>query len=250
MAEASLAFPMICLTLSFLFVALFYNVSIKSRIRAFHRCILLPTYRYVERKLNNRAHEAVPMSEPTDEPRDEPTDESTYETISVDEITDEPPDEPMPSPELPWFFPRSRTRSSEHQPLDDANSDLEEHSSSRITQPPGNVYFADSTVRYRNEGGYHVINFSPHTPLPNTSGSAESDEDYTDDESEHRVLAYTTRDDVNAVPNVWEFELERPIYVVDRHASAVWVERMIEWTAQTAFAMVAPPVILEVMNER
>ena len=238
MAEASLAFPAICLTFSFLFVVLFYNASIKERLGAFHRNILLPTHRWVERKLLNRNHEAIAISEPT------------YEAINLDEKYDEPPDEPQPSPELPWFFPRSQARSHENPTLDDANFVLEERRSSHITQPPNNVYFADSTARYRNEGRYHVINFAASSPPSSASRSAESDGGDSDHESETRVLTYTARQEVNAIPNVWEFELEQPIYVVDRHAAAVWIEQMVQWTAQTAFAMVAPPVILEVMDER
>lgn len=235
MAEASLAFPAICLTLSFLFVVLFYNASIKDRLDAFHRRILLPTYRWVERKITTQAHETIIVSEPT------------YEAINIDEKFDESPDEPQPSPERPWFFPRP-TRSRETPAPDNTNAVPEERRIRDITQPPGNVYFADSTARYRNEGGYHVINFSSYSPPPSASGSAESDDE--SDPDEFRVLTYTAREEDNAVPNVWEFELEQPIYVVDRHASAVWIEQLVQWTAQAAFAMVAPPVVLEVMDDR
>jgi hypothetical protein len=235
MAEASLAFPAICLTFSFLFVVLFYNASIKDRLDAFRRGILLPSYRWFERKFTAQTHQTITVSEPT------------YETINIDEKYEESPDEPQPSPERPWFFPRA-TLSRETPNPDSTNAVPEERRIRDITQPPGNVYFADSTARYRNEGGYHVINFWSYSPTPSASGSAESDDESDHDES--RVLTYTMREEANAVPNIWEFELEQPVYVVDRHASAVWVEQLVQWTAQTAFAMVAPPMVLEVMDDR
>jgi hypothetical protein len=226
MAEASLIFPAICLTVSFLFVVLFYNASIKDRLEAFHRSILLPTYRWIKRKTTTQNSETIVVSQPT------------YEIVNMDENIDELPDEPQASFERPWFFPRPN-QSRETPAPDSPTSAPEEGGIHDITQPPGNVYFADSTARYRNEGGYHVINYSSYS---------ESDDEA--DPDEFRVLTYTERADASAVPNVWEYELERPIFVADRHASVAWLEELVQWTAEGAFALVAPPMVMEIMDRR
>ena len=41
----------------------------------------------------------------------------------------------------------------------------------------------------------------------------------------------------------WEFEVERPIYVIDQRnqrGPSAWVDEVVEWTAQGVFALVVP----------
>lgn len=251
MAVASLVFPACCLALSFLFVVAVYYTSTKERVKAFHHGILLPAYKWVKQKFTSRAHETTPTSV------------ATYEAIPpVNDSTDgkeshEIRDEQEPSPERPWFFPRSQTRNREASPLGVSNSRPEGSNSSHTNRPSNAVFFANRTVASPNEGESFVIeparNADPNDFEydPNDYGSDEYDSD-SDDASNApgpRQLAYNERRGPEDLPSVWQYELEQPVYVIDHAASSVWVAHVVEWTAQTAFALVAPPLVLENMDE-
>lgn len=245
MAEASLVFPACCLIFSFLFVVAYYNASIKERVEAFHHGTILPAYGWVKHKLTNRADENTPTSG------------ATYEAIHpVNDSTDEKGsheirDEQQPSPERPWFFPRSQTRNRETSPLEVSNSRPEARNSSHTNQSPNTVFFANRTIAFPDEGESFVIE-PTHTAAQNDVEYVDLHDYDPDDASnapEGRELVYNERRGPEDLPSVWQYQLEQPVYIIDHAGSSAWVSHMVEWTAQTAFAMVAPPLVLENMDE-
>ncbi|CAI7664562.1 unnamed protein product [Penicillium viridicatum] len=221
MAEASLAFPMICLTLSFLFVVAVYHPSIIQHLGAFRHHIILPVYQQIARKLFNRnpIYQNLPNRVP----------EAEYEALNLD-TEDEEEQSPSPLATSSTSTPDYHRHDEEPAPdtlnmLSERGSGIEMDDLSRAISYAGGPYrprrwsdFAEladlSTSRSRSPSGPLAV-FEP--------------QNRTDD-----------------IP-VWQFELERPIYTVDNEHQqgglTAWVDEVVEWTSQGIFASVSADIM-------
>lgn len=265
MAEASLVFPICCLTFSFVFVILFYNASIRERAGALHRDIILPTRAWIERNLFTQSNEAIAISEPA------------YEVITL-EKNDEIKEEPQPSPERPWFFPRPQSRYREASmriaspsPSPDYHAvsmgipspcpSPDARNPSHTRQARSSVFFDDRMLLPSSESeSYEEESEDDQSTTFSefTTGSEdvwESDDSYEPDSeigrpSGSRSMVYRPSSEPIGLPDVWHYELEQPIYRMNSAGTSALLERVVSWTAQTAFVRVAPPAVLEAMDER
>ncbi|KAJ5318982.1 uncharacterized protein N7506_011686 [Penicillium brevicompactum] len=248
MAEASLVFPICCLTFSFIFVILFYSASIRERAGALCRNIILPICAWVERKLSTQTNQAIAISEPA------------YEVIS-DEKDEEIEEEPQQSPERPWFFPRSQSRYREASTTEIASPSPspKARNPSQTQRPSGIVLLADGmlpppTASESDEDepeGDRSPSLTLYTP-------DDSDDDWDNDSygsnNDNRPLSgsmgYRQSSGIDDLPDVWQAELQQPIFAINSAGTSAWVDRIVRWTALTTFASVAPPDVLEAMDER
>ena len=243
MAEASLLFPICCLALSFLFIVVFYNASVKECVRTFHHNTILPTYGWIKRNASQTNESIAP--------------EQAYEVIDTTEKQEdlsEKRDEHQLSPERPWFFPRSQSR-------------YREASSSSYGSPPPDVHD-------------HELNSSPVSPLlshsnspaPSETGS-DIDDGRSDDSSTYSeftvgsgdgwdnasdasdvsfapgIPRFSVSNDPFRPPDVWQIEFEETVASEDRRRMGM-LDRAVHWTAQASFAIVAPPAVLAAIEER
>ncbi|KAJ5958388.1 uncharacterized protein N7479_005538 [Penicillium vulpinum] len=238
MAGASLAFPAICLALSFLFVVAVYNASIMRYLGTFHCRVILPSYQHIKRRLLNRS----PVNQNLPNHMLEPG----YESINLDTKDEEdqhPPPFTAPRMSLPDYY---RHRQSPASNAGNIFSDMED-----ATETDG----LNMTTRYAG-GPYRprrwstfvgVAERSIHSRSPSLSGSLVSSDEYDSDWSNSAVdeAVFEPRNPADGIP-VWEFEVERPIYTLDQDEQgtpALWLDEVVEWTAQGVFAFVVPDMI-------
>jgi hypothetical protein len=246
MAEASLFFPTCCLALSFCFVFFFYNASIKDRIDALQRNVVIPAYQWIAFRVFNQSIEVVPNS---------PVSDQSYEAIDFDERSgseqsehfDEESDYSeearQPSPERPWFFPRSQSASRESPGMESEEATGSSPEAHNFAPEPRNagpntVFFANYRLEQNDEDGTFAL-----APVPASVGS-DSDSENPDP---NIVMAYQERRGPDDLPNMWQWELNQPVYVINEPLGAIQFEQMINWSVQAAFTLVAPPLVVETM---
>ncbi|KAJ5360587.1 hypothetical protein N7517_009778 [Penicillium concentricum] len=237
MPEASLAFPAICLTFSFLFVVAVHNASILQHLGAFHHRILLPAYQQMQRMLTNR--------NPTSQTRPNRMHEAMYKPINL-ETKDEEEQPPhlatssIPSPDY--------HRYSQNSTLDTVNMFPERDNTTGIDGINMTARYAGGPYRPRRRLTYaDIAEFSNYSPPPSPPGDRTSSDEYDSDWSNSAVdeAVFEPRILGDDIP-VWEFEVERPIYILDQREQrgpAAWLDEVVEWTAQGVFAVVAPEMV-------
>ncbi|CAI7587342.1 unnamed protein product [Penicillium discolor] len=219
MAEASLAFPMICLTLSFLFVVAVYHPSIMRHLGAFHDHIILPVYQQIAHKLLN--------CNPINRNLPNPMPEVGYETLNLDTEDEE---EQNPAPETFNILPESDTET--------------EMDAVRRT-----VSYAGGAYRPRRWSAFaELAALSTRSRSHSPSGSLVSTDEYDSEWSNSALdeAFFEPRNRTDEIP-IWEFELERPIYNIDgedeQGEPMLWLDEVVEWTSQGIFAMVTPDIM-------
>ncbi|KXG49830.1 uncharacterized protein PGRI_057980 [Penicillium griseofulvum] len=236
MLEASLAFPAVCLMLSFVFVVAVYNASILQQLGAFHHHILLPVYQQIQRLLTN--HTPINRNLPNGMP------EASYEPINIVDTNDEEEQHPPPlaTSSMPAPGYRRYSESSAHDIVDQSperNSATGIDDLNMADRDAGGPY----RRRYRPTYGDSPEFFS-YSPPPSPPGTGESSDEYDSDwsssaDDETVIEPCNPFDDIPT----WEFEVERPIYVIDQRnqrGPSAWVDEVVEWTAQGVFALVVP----------
>ncbi|CAI7604808.1 unnamed protein product [Penicillium glandicola] len=217
MAEASLAFPAICLTLSFLFVVAVYNASIMQHLCAFHRCTILPTYRKIERMLVN--HNPMNQNRPNCMP------EAGYNPINLDTKAEDEQHHP-PLTTSPMLSP-----------------DYHRHDENPNLERPN--MFSESGGPHRPRRWATFVGVDENPP-PSPLGSTVSSDAYDSDWSNSAVdeAVFEPQPLPGDIP-IWEFVLERPVYTVvqEQRGPAAWLDDVVEWTSQGIFAVVAPDII-------
>jgi hypothetical protein len=233
MEEASLTFPAICLTLSFLFVIGVYNASITQRLTTFHRCITLPMYLQIEHIVTNGTWANQAAAD---------YNEARYEPINHD-INEEAAEHEEPTlPALPCT-PRAPLRSLPYRPAKSRSLNIH-------TPIPANRHASAAeeipmTVFYAREARSNELESS-------SSRSEVSYDEYDTGSSDSDNIAWDLGVLDPHIPGdqipVWELEAEREIYTVhERHPRGIeaLLDRTIEWTAQMVFALVAPEIVEE-----
>ncbi|KAJ5197220.1 hypothetical protein N7449_007699 [Penicillium cf. viridicatum] len=230
MAEASLTFPMICLTLSFLFVVAVYNASIMQNLGAFHNRIILPVYQQIARKLLNR--------NPINQNLQTRMPEAGYKALNLDTEDEE---EQSPSPLATSPMPTPDYHRHVEDPAPDTPNMLPEMDSLNRT-----ITYAGGPYRPRRWSTFaNMAGIFTHSPSHSPSGSVVSSDEYDSEWSNSAVdeAVFEPHNLTDDIP-VWEFELERPIYNVDNEheegGPRVWVDEVVEWTAQGIVAFVSP----------
>ncbi|KAJ5512411.1 hypothetical protein N7463_001963 [Penicillium fimorum] len=238
MPEASLAFPVICLTFSFLFVVAVHNSSIMQSLGAFHHRMLLPVYQQIQHMLTNR--NPVSQNQPNHMP------EARYEPINFNlkEEETQPP-------------PRFATSS---MPPPDYHQYSETPAPDTVNLPPGRdnrtviddlnmiARYAGGPYRPRHRPTYaDIAEFSTYSPPPSLPGDGVSSDEYDSDWSNSAVdeAVFEPHIPGDDIP-VWEFEVERPVYTLDQRdqrGPSAWLDEVVEWTAQGVFAVVAPEMV-------
>ncbi|KOS38004.1 hypothetical protein ACN38_g11185 [Penicillium nordicum] len=236
MEEASLAFPIICLTLSFLFVVAVYNPSIMRHLGAFHHHIILPVYQQIARKLFNRN----PISQ-------RPPDRTSgvgYEALNLDTKDEE---EQSPSPPTTSSMPTPDYHRHDEDPapdpfnmLSERDTETEIYDLSRPTSYAGSPYRPSNFVE--------LAGLSTHSPSHSTAGSVVSSDEYDSEWSDSALdeAVYVRHNPTDDIP-VWEFDVRRPIYIVgnehEQGRPTVWLDEVVEWTSQGVFAFVSPDIL-------
>ncbi|KAJ5602772.1 hypothetical protein N7537_005728 [Penicillium hordei] len=239
MAEASLTFPMICLTFSFLFVVAVYNASIMQNLGAFHNRIILPMYQHIARKLLNR--------NPIDQNLPNRMPEAGYEVLNLDTKDEE---EQSPSPLATSSMPTPDYHRHDEDPapdtpntLPDSGSETEMDSLNRTTSYAGGPYRPRRWSVFADMAG-----ISTHSPSHSPSGSVVSSDEYDSEWSNSALdeAVFEPRNLTDDIP-IWELEFERPIYNVDNEheqgGPTVWIDEVVEWTSQGIFAFVSPDIM-------
>lgn len=233
MAEASLTFPMICLTLSFLFVVAVYNASIMQNLGAFHNRIILPMYQQIARKLLNR--------NPINQNLQNRMPEAGYEALNLDTEDEE---EQSPSPLATSSMPTPDYHRHVEYPAPDTPNLLPETDTlSRTITYAGGPYRPRRWSTFANMAG-----ISTHSPSHSPSGSVVSSDEYDSEWSNSAVdeAVFEPHSLTEDIP-IWEFEVERPIYNVDNEheqgGPRVWVDDVVEWTSQGVVAFVSPDIM-------
>lgn len=237
MAEASLTFPMICLSLSFLFVVAVYNASIMQHLSALHHRVILPVYQQIARKLFS--HNPVNQNPPNRLPA------AGYEPINLDTKDEEeqhPPPLANSSMPAPDYY-----RYGEPPALDRNNMFPESGNETEMDGHSLTTTYAGGPYRPRRRSTLaDIAEFSSHSRFSSPSGSVVSSDEYDSDWSNSAVdeAVFEPHNPVDDIP-IWEFELERPIYTIDQHdqGPVAWVDEIVEWTSQGVFAFVAPDII-------
>ncbi|CAG8899872.1 unnamed protein product [Penicillium egyptiacum] len=238
MAEASLAFPAICLTLSFLFVVAVYNASVVQHLGAFHRRVILPAYQHIARKLFNRnpGNQNLPNRMP----------EAGYEPINFDAKDEEEQHPPplttssMASPDYHGY--------GESPSRDTVNMFPESGNETEIDGHGLTTSYAGGPYRPRRRPTFADIGELPtHSPSPSPPEPAVSSDEYDSDWSNSAVdeAVFEPRNPIDDIP-IWEFEVERPIYTIDHQEQSgpvAWLDEVVEWTSQGVFAFVAPDIL-------
>ncbi|CAG8119140.1 unnamed protein product [Penicillium salamii] len=247
MAEASLIFPMSCLALSLLFVVLFYNASIQQYARALNHNAILPTYEWIKRKLS-RTDDSALASEPV------------YEVITPDEYHEDSSEkhedlnqkhEELPSePERPWFFPRSQSRYRESSTASHGSPspDVQSHQTNRY---PDTEISHNSNLATHGERESDIDDSRSESPSF-SEFTVDSDDDWDDDSEasfESGSMGSDTAEDLYRVPQVWRHELEQPLYLSNGGPTAI-LDQVVNWTALATYAVVAPPDVVDAINER
>ncbi|OQE22803.1 hypothetical protein PENFLA_c012G06100 [Penicillium flavigenum] len=238
MAEASLAFPAICLALSFLFVVAVYNASIMQHLRAFHRRAILPAYQQIAHKLFNRnpGHQSSPNH----------ISGAGYEPVSLDTKDEE--EQLPPPPTTSSMSSPDYHRYADNPALDTVNIFPESGNETQIGSHGLATSYAGGPYRPRRRPTFAELGESPTNSLsPSPSGSSVSSDEYDSDWSNSAVdeAVFEPRNPVEDVP-VWEFEVERPIYTIDHQEqseSVAWLDEVVEWTSQGVFAFVTPDIL-------
>lgn len=239
MADASLAFPMICLTLSFLFVVAVYHPSIMRHLGAFHDHIILPVYQQIARKLLNRnpINRNLPNSMP----------EAGYETLNLDTEDEE---EQSPSPLAASSTQTTDYYRHDEDPAPDTFNILpESDTETEMDAVHRTVSYAEGPYRPRRWSAFaELAALSTRSRSHSPSGSLVSTDEY-DSEWSNSALDepfFEPRNRTDEIP-IWEFELERPIYNVDSEDEQgepmLWLDEVVEWTSQCIFAMVTPDIM-------
>ncbi|KAJ5198909.1 hypothetical protein N7491_000524 [Penicillium cf. griseofulvum] len=238
MSEASLAFPAVCLTLSFLFVVAVHNASTMQQLGAFHHHTLLPVYQQIQRLLTN--HNPINRNLPNRMP------EPGYEPISLntnDEEEQHPPPIASSSMPVPGYY-----QYSESPALDRVNESPERDSTTETDDLHMTARYAGGPYRPRNRPTFaDVAELSTYSPPPSPHGTGVSSDEYDSDWSNSAVdeAVFEPCNPVDDIP-IWEFEVERPIYVLDQRnqrGPSAWLDEVVEWTAQGVFAVVAPEMV-------
>ncbi|OQD66808.1 hypothetical protein PENPOL_c004G00229 [Penicillium polonicum] len=238
MAEASLAFPMICLTLSFLFVVAVYHPSIIRHLGAFRHRVILPVYQQIARKLFNRnpIYQNLPNRMP----------EAEYEALNLDTQDEE---EQSPSPLASSSTPTPGHHQHDEEPAPDTLSmlpergtEIEMHDLSRI------ISYAGGPYRPRRWSTFAELAGLSTSRSRSPSGSLVSSDEYDSEWSNSALneAVFEPRNRTDDIP-VWQFELERPIYTVDNEHQqgglTAWVDEVVEWTSQGIFASVSADIM-------
>ncbi|KAK4869438.1 hypothetical protein LT330_005820 [Penicillium expansum] len=237
MPEASLTFPIICLTLSSLFVVAVYNASIMQHLGTFHRRSVLPVYQHIARKLINR--------HPTNQNPQNHMPEAEYEPINLDTIDEE---EQHPSSLANSSMPTSGYhRHGQDTALDTVNTFLERDSKTEIDGLRMTTSYAGGPYRPQRRSIFaDMADFPTRSQSPSPSGSVASSDDYDSDWSNSAVdeAVFEPHNPVDDIP-IWEFDLERPIYTVGQAQGGpvAWLDEVVEWTSQGVFAFVSPEII-------
>ncbi|KAJ5836757.1 hypothetical protein N7447_002783 [Penicillium robsamsonii] len=214
MPEASLAFPAICLTFSFLFIVAVHNASIIQNLGAFHYRILLPVYQQIQRMLTNR--DPITPNPPNHMP------EARYELINLNPNNEEE----QPSPRLATSFmpPPDHHRYGETPAPDTVNLPPEIDNETRIDNLNMTARYAGGPYRPQHRPTYaDIAEFSTYSPLPSPPGDGVSSDEYDSDWSNSAVdeAIFESRILGDDIP-VWEFEVERPIYILDQRDQGGW----------------------------
>ncbi|EKV12912.1 hypothetical protein PDIG_31390 [Penicillium digitatum PHI26] len=234
MAEASLAFPMICLTFSFLFVFAVYNASIMRHFGAFYRRTILPVYRQMARKLISRhpTNQNLPIRRP----------EVGYEAINLvanDEDEQYPPSLATSSIPAPGY-----RRHVEDRDLNTVKKFPPMDSEIKVDYLSISTTYAGSPYRPRRFA--EMANFPTHSQSSSPSGSVVSSDEYDSDWSNtaFEEAVFEPHNPVDEIP-IWGFELERPMYTLghEQGGPVAWLDEIVEWTSQGVFAFVSPDII-------
>ncbi|KAF7528915.1 hypothetical protein PCG10_009629 [Penicillium crustosum] len=237
MAEASLAFPMICLTLSFLFVVAVYHPSIMRYLGAFCNRIILLAYQQIARKLLNRnainqnlmpevGYEALHL-DTEDEERESPSPLATSSTQTPDYYRHDED----PAPDTFDILPES-------------DSETEMGALRRTISYAGGPYRPRRWSAFAELAAFSSTRSHSHSP----SGSLVSSDEYDSEWSNSAIneAVFEPRNRTDEIP-IWEFELERPVYNVDSEdedgGPMVWLDEVVEWTSQGIFARVSPDIM-------
>ncbi|KAJ9486631.1 hypothetical protein VN97_g6702 [Penicillium thymicola] len=239
MAEASLAFPIICLTLSFLFVVAVYNPSIMRHLGDFHHHIILPVYQQIARKLFNR--NPINQSPPNRTP------EAGYEALNLDTKDEEEqspsllPTSSMPTPDY--------HRHDEDPAPDPFNMLSERDTETEMHDLSGTSSYAEGPYRPRPWADFvDMAGLSTHSPSRSPAGSVVSSDEYDSEWSNSAPdeAVYEPHNLTDGIP-VLEFDLRRSIYIVgnehEQGGPTVWLDEVVEWTSQGVFAFVSPDIM-------
>lgn len=238
MAEASLAFPIICLILSFLFLVAVYHPSIMRHLGAFHHRIILPVYQQIARKLLNRNPiNRTPPNRP----------EAGYEALNLDTEEEE---EQSPAPLATSSTPSPGYHRHGEDPVPNTFSMLSESDTETEMDLLGRTTsYAGGPYRPRRWSAFaEMAGLSTHSQSRSPSGSLVSSDEYDSEWSNSALdeAVSEPRNQPDDIP-IWEFELERPIYNVDSEGEQggpmVWVDEVVEWTSQGIFAIVSPDIM-------
>ena len=238
MAEASLAFPAICLALSFLFVVAVYNASIMQHLRAFHRRAILPAYQQIAHKLFSRnPGRQIPPNHMS---------RAGYEPVNHDTKVEE--EQHPPPPTTSSMSPPDYHRYADTPALDTVNIFPESDDEIQIDGHGLSTSYAGGPYRPRRRPTFAELGESPtNSQSLSPPGSSVSSDEYDSDWSNSAVdeAVFEPRNPVENVP-VWEFEVERPIYGIDRQEQSgpvAWLDEVVEWTSQGVFAFVTPDIL-------
>ncbi|KAJ5470219.1 hypothetical protein N7530_007576 [Penicillium desertorum] len=206
MAEASLAFPAICLALSFLFVVAVYNAAIMQHLRTFQRRVVLPAYQQIARKLLN--HNRGSQSSQNH------MSSAGYEPVNLDTKDEE--EQHPPPPATSSMSSSDYHRYGDNPALDTVNI-FSESGNGQINSHGLTTSYAGGPYRPRRRPTFAELGESPTNSLsPSPPGSPVSSDEYDSDWSNSAAdePVFEPRNPVEDIP-VWEFEVERPIYTID-----------------------------------
>ncbi|CAG8257724.1 unnamed protein product [Penicillium nalgiovense] len=238
MAEASLAFPAICLTLSFFFVVAVYSASIMQHLRAFHRRVILSAYQQIARNLFNR--------NPGRQTSPNHMSGVGYEPVNLhtkDEEEQHPPPPTTSSMSSPNYH-----RYGDNTALNSVNIFPGNGNETQIDGHGLTTSYAGGPYRPRRRPTFAELGDSPtHSPAPSSPRSAVYSDEYDSDWSNSAVdeAVFEPRNPVENIP-IWEFEVERPIYSIDHQEQSgpvAWLDEVVEWTSQGVFAFVTPDIL-------
>lgn len=234
MAEASLAFPTVCLILSGLFLLSVYNVSIRACLHAFYRHTVDPVYQQARHKITNRNPQARNLADQIPEARYEPINADTHRR-----------EEQHPS-----SVARPLVHHTYHLPDEGPafrDPSLFPEPSTNINHPRGSILYASGPNRPLSQedyGGLFPSNTysSPPSSPDSDIFEGEYDTDWSNSAADETVLE--SYSDVDDIP-VWEFDIQREVFIVDEthpEESVGWVDEILEWAAEGVFAMVVPEI--------
>ncbi|KAJ5462955.1 hypothetical protein N7475_007899 [Penicillium sp. IBT 31633x] len=239
MVEASLTFPAICLALSFLFIISVYHASIKEHLGAFHQNIIIPVYQKIEANLASH----IP-------PDHIPTLEARYEAMDIEPKNEEEEQDlpsvrhtPSPSPS-PSSSPYHQRGDKTPTPTRDIYSPVpESRNASESARPSRGILYAGGPHRPMRAEDYAGTAELSGRSTPDAVFDDEYDTDWSNSAADEMV--YEPQKPIGDIP-VWEFEMEREIYGLNERGQQgpeVWLDEVVEWTAESVFAVVAPEML-------